>query len=92
MENELVEEEEFLPEVLPRHFEEAVRSARKSVSDRDLAQYQAFAKALSQSRGALTGTGGRSLINFTFPTSQRQGGNGDAGSPMQLDDEEDLYS
>jgi transitional endoplasmic reticulum ATPase len=93
MGNELEEEEEFLPEVLPRHFEEAVRSARKSVSDRDLAQYQAFAKALSHSRGALTGTGGRSLMNFTFPTPQRQVENGNAGSPMQLDDdEEDLYS
>lgn len=85
--------QEFLPELLPRHFEEAVRSARKSVSDRDLAQYQMFAKALSQSRGALTGPGGRSLMNFTFPNPQRQGGNeNDGDSPMQLDDDEDLYS
>jgi len=61
------EESEFLPELLPRHFEEAVHSARRSVSDRDLAQYSAFAKSLQQSRGDLTGPHGQSLENFAFP-------------------------
>ena len=32
------DEEDFLPELLPRHFEEAVRTARRSVSDRVLAK------------------------------------------------------
>lgn len=60
---------EFLPELLPRHFEEAVRNARRSVSDRDLAQYQSFAKSLQ--RGAShTGTG---LTNFTFPARSSEG-------------------
>ena len=53
--DDMEDEEDFLPELLPRHFEEAVRTARRSVSDRDLAQYQSFARSLQQSRGALTG-------------------------------------
>lgn len=43
-----VEEEDTVPEILPRHFEEAVRGARRSVSDRDLAQYSSFAQNLQQ--------------------------------------------
>ena len=42
------EEEDTVPEILPRHFEEAVRGARRSVSDRDLAQYSSFAQNLQQ--------------------------------------------
>ena len=83
------EMEDFLPELLPRHFEEAVRTARRSVSDRDLKQYQLFAKSLQQSRGALTGTGGR-LENFSFPRRTRNNG---AVEPEQMsEDEDDLYS
>jgi transitional endoplasmic reticulum ATPase len=78
--------------LLPRHFEEAVRSARKSVSDRDLAQYQSFARALSQSRGALTGAGGRSLVNFSFPNTQMQVDNdGNYGVSQIQKDDEDIY-
>jgi transitional endoplasmic reticulum ATPase len=89
---DLQDAKEFLPELLPRHFEEAVRSARKSVSDRDLAQYQSFARALSQSRGALTGAGGRSLVNFSFPNTQMQVDNdGNNGASQMQTDDEDLY-
>lgn len=45
-----VEEEDTVPEILPRHFEDAVRNARRSVSDRDLAQYSSFAQNLQQAR------------------------------------------
>eukprot|EP01083_Nonionella_stella_P215453 775428_1 len=84
--NEYLEDEsEFLPELLPRHFEEAVRNARRSVSDRDLAQYSLFAKSLEQSRGALMGPTGRSLANFAFP--QRAGLEQDESM-----DGDDLYS
>lgn len=48
-----VEEEDTVPEILPRHFEDAVRNARRSVSDRDLAQYSSFAQNLQQVRRAL---------------------------------------
>merc|ERR1711862_306041 len=40
------EEEDTVPEILPKHFESAVRQARRSVSDRDLAQYASFAQTL----------------------------------------------
>jgi transitional endoplasmic reticulum ATPase len=47
--------EDLVPEILPKHFEAAVREARRSVSDRDLAQYSSFATTLHQSRAAVTG-------------------------------------
>jgi transitional endoplasmic reticulum ATPase len=88
-----VEEEDLLPEIMPRHFEEAVRNARRSVSDRDLAQYSSFANNLQQSRSQLT-TGGGSLGTFQFP--QQRGNNANvshsAGNNAADDDEEDLYN
>ena len=38
--------EDSIHKILSRHFESAVRNARKSVSDRDLAQYAYFAQTL----------------------------------------------
>ena len=87
-----VEEEDAVPEILPRHFEEAVRNARRSVSDRDLAQYSSFAQTLQQSRSQLN-TGGGSLSTFSFPRNANNSAPAASGSaPMQQDDEEDLYS
>jgi transitional endoplasmic reticulum ATPase len=43
---------------MPRHFENAVRYARRSVSDNDLAQYSKFAQKLQQSRSQLSTDGG----------------------------------
>ena len=40
------EEEDEVPEITPKHFEDAVRNARRSVSDRDLQQYGQFAQNL----------------------------------------------
>eukprot|EP01041_Mallomonas_annulata_P001179 gene1179-2294_t len=84
-----VEEEDAVPELMPRHFEEAVRNARRSVSDRDLAQYSSFAQNLQQSRSQLS-TGGGSLGTFQFP-QRSQAAAGTSSSQMQ-EDEEDLYS
>ena len=53
-EDAMAEDEEGVPEILPRHFEEAVRNARRSVSDNDLAQYSRFAMNLQQSRSQMT--------------------------------------
>ena len=39
-----VDEPDPVPEITPSHFEEAVRSSRRSVSDRDLAQREARAE------------------------------------------------
>ena len=78
---------EFLPELLPRHFEEAVRNARRSVSDRDLAQYQSFATSLQ--RGTSSNASG--LTNFTFPA--RSSENSERVEVMNEDDsDDDLYS
>merc|ERR1711971_1286547 len=82
-------------EILPRHFENAVRNARRSVSDRDLAQYASFAQTLQQSRAAVSGATGGSLASFAFPTQENMAGGaaGDAAAAADDDDdEEDLYS
>ena len=85
-----VEEEDLVPEIMPRHFENAVRDARRSVSDNDLAQYSRFAQNLQQSRSQLS-TGGGSLGTFSFPQAQNAGATGVPAG--QADEEEDdLYS
>merc|ERR1712100_503959 len=84
-----VEDDDQVPEIMPAHFEEAVRNARRSVSDRDLAQYSSFAQTLQQSRAQLT-SGGTSL---SFPGAQQAaqgGGNGAAADMAAADDEDDL--
>jgi transitional endoplasmic reticulum ATPase len=91
-----VEEEDLVPEIMPRHFEEAVRNARRSVSDRDLAQYSQFAQNLQQSRSQLT-AGGGSLASFQFPRNNPGAGGAGGIQPnrpgaIQEDEEEDLYS
>ena len=83
--------EDLMPEILPKHFESAVRQARRSVSDRDLAQYASFAQTLQQSRAAVSGSTGGSLATFAFPDSGGAGG-GAAAAAEEEDDEEDLYS
>jgi len=85
-----VEEEDLVPEIMPKHFEEAVRNARRSVSDRDLAQYSSFSQTLQQSRSQLTAAGG-SLSTFQFPAGA-PAAHGAAHGAVQEDDEEDLYS
>merc|ERR1711953_988698 len=83
------EDEDTMPEILPAHFENAVRNARRSVSDRDLAQYASFAQTLQQSRAAVTGSAGGSLSTFAFP---EQGNMAEGGAAEEEEDEEDLYS
>jgi len=85
------EESDSMPEILPRHFESAVRQARRSVSDRDLAQYASFAQTLQQSRAAVSGQSGGSLATFAFPDQGNMGGDVAAAADDD-DDEEDLYS
>ena len=40
-----------VPCITKAHFEEAMKFARRSVSDADIRKYQAFAQTLQQSRG-----------------------------------------
>jgi len=82
---------DLVPEITARHFEEAVRNARRSVSDNDLAQYSRFAQNLQQQRAQLT-TGSGSLNSFSFPTNRNASSNPAATTNATNDDEDDLYS
>jgi len=60
-----------VPEITRQHFEEAMRFARRSVSDNDIRKYEMFAQTLQQSRGFGP--------NFKFPEGGI-GGSGGEGS------------
>jgi transitional endoplasmic reticulum ATPase len=67
-----------VPDVTARHFEVAMRDARRSVSDADLAKYSSFSATLNQQRAAIGGPGG--LQNFKFPAGNPVGGGGGGGA------------
>jgi transitional endoplasmic reticulum ATPase len=46
-----VDESDPVPEITKRHFEEAMKFARRSVSDNDIRKYEMFSQTLQQSRG-----------------------------------------
>merc|ERR1711937_812740 len=92
---EEAEEEEYVdpvPEILKHHFEMAMKEARRSVSDGDLAKYAGFATRLHQERGAL----GTNVSNFRFPAASSAAAAQPAAAAIAEDDdddeEEDLYS
>jgi transitional endoplasmic reticulum ATPase len=68
--------EDPVPEITKVHFEEAMRYARRSVSDNDIRKYEMFAQTLVQSRGLGN--------NFRFPDA--------AGGPAGGEQGEDLYT
>lgn len=76
-----------VPEITREHFEEAMKFARKSVSESDVRKYEMFAQTLQQSRGFGS--------NFRFP-SQPAAGGGPGGNNIkeetQEDGDDDLYS
>ncbi|XP_046388727.1 transitional endoplasmic reticulum ATPase TER94 isoform X2 [Ischnura elegans] len=82
------DEEDPVPEITRAHFEEAMRYARRSVSDNDIRKYEMFAQTLQQSRGFGT--------NFRFPNqsgnSSTPGGTGGDQGNFQDDGDDDLYS
>eukprot|EP00924_Labyrinthula_sp_SR-Ha-C_P006226 maker-scaffold_31-snap-gene-0.47-mRNA-1 protein AED:0.22 eAED:0.22 QI:134/1/1/1/0.5/0.33/3/132/802 len=75
--------EDLVPEITKDHFEEAMRTSRRSVSDQDLARYSSFAQTLQQQRAQIGGVGAN---NFRFPES------GNTQTNEQEEDDEDLYS
>ena len=83
-----------VPEITARHFEAAMRDARRSVSDQDLARYASFATSLQQSRASISATTGQSIAGFQFPQrgapAAGAGGAGGAAPAPPADD--DLYS
>ncbi|CAK8675717.1 transitional endoplasmic reticulum ATPase [Clavelina lepadiformis] len=85
---DLEEEEDLVPEIRRDHFEEAMRFARRSVTDKDIRKYEMFAQTLQQARG---------FGNFSFgrQTGQSEGGSasgGTGGSDLYQEEEDDLYS
>jgi transitional endoplasmic reticulum ATPase len=74
------EEEDPVPQLTRAHFEEAMKSARRSVSDVEIRRYEAFAQSLKNS-------GGSSF--FRFPSSGEIQNNdtfGEAGNDDSLYD------
>merc|ERR1712203_934809 len=53
------DEDDPVPEITKRHFEEAMKFARRSVSDNDSKKYEIFSQTLQQARGFGN--------NFRFP-------------------------
>jgi len=82
------DEEDPVPEITRAHFEEAMRFARRSVTDNDIRKYEMFAQTLQQSRGFGT--------NFRFPNSgiaQAAGaGPGEQNAAVPDAEEDDLYN
>jgi len=80
--------ENEVAEVSKKHFEEAMRFARRSVSDQDIRKYEMFSQTLQQSRGF-----GQ---NFRFPEGGIDGGSssntGRGDSHFAQGDDDDLYS
>merc|ERR1711976_788019 len=78
------DDEDLVPEILKRHFEEAMKFARRSVSDNDIKKYEMFSQTLQQSRGFGT--------NFRFPDGQSAPSGGAGQGNFNNDDDDDLYS
>merc|ERR1712029_896312 len=83
--------ENEVAEVSKKHFEEAMRFARRSVSDQDIRKYEMFSQTLQQSRGF-----GQ---NFRFPeggidggSTGGTGGSGGRGQHFEEGDDDDLYN
>lgn len=81
-----------VPAITKAHFEEAMKFARRSVSDADIRKYRAFAQTLQQSRGIGT--------EFRFPDGPAPGANtgaptanggGAFASAQAADEDDDLY-
>merc|ERR1719194_68688 len=63
------DDDDPVPEITKRHFEEAMKFARRSVSDNDIKKYEMFSQTLQQARGFGN--------NFRFP----DGSSGGSGAP-----------
>lgn len=78
-----MDEDDPVPEITRAHFEEAMKFARRSVSDNDIRKYEMFAQTLQQSRGFGN--------TFRFPSGSSSG-NADQPSQPSNDVDDDLYS
>lgn len=88
MKQEGEEEEEVdpVPYISQLHFEEAMKTAKRSVSESELRRYEAYAQQLQVSRGQFG--------NFRFSEGQSQANNTEAGTGAAFgnEEEDDLYN
>ncbi len=78
------EEEDPVPFINKAHFEDAMKFARRSVTDADIRKYEMFAQTLQQSRGF----GG----NFKFPDSAPTTSNQPSSQFSNQQNDDDLYN
>jgi transitional endoplasmic reticulum ATPase len=79
------EDDDPVPEITRLHFEEAMRNARRSVTDNDIRKYEMFGQTLQQSRGFGN--------NFRFPTANtNQAPSQNVNSVFTDEADDDLYS
>jgi transitional endoplasmic reticulum ATPase len=82
-----MDEDDPVPEITRAHFEEAMKFARRSVSDNDIRKYEMFAQTLQQSRGFGN--------TFRFPAAAGGGSQNPSdpqSQPANNDVDDDLYS
>lgn len=79
-----VDAEDPVPELTRAHFEEAMQSARRSVSDVEIRRYEAFAQQMKNSGGSAF---------FRFPDADQAANNGGgAGDFGEAGGDDDLYN
>jgi transitional endoplasmic reticulum ATPase len=84
-----MDEDDPVPEITKAHFEEAMKFARRSVSDNDIRKYEMFAQTLQQSRGF--GNNFRFPTNSANPNAPAAGGT-DSQPNAGNNGDDDLYS
>ncbi|CUM46619.1 Cell division control protein 48 [Debaryomyces fabryi] len=90
-EEEEEEEEDPVPYITRAHFEEAMKTAKRSVSDAELRRYEAYSQQMQASRGQFT--------NFRFSEGEgnegaqtNSNGNENAAAFGNVEEDDDLYS
>lgn len=79
-----MDEDDPVPEITKPHFEEAMKFARRSVSDNDIRKYEMFAQTLQQSRGFGN--------NFRFPAGSAGQNPSDQQNLPAENPDDDLYN
>ena len=74
--------EDPVPELTRAHFEEAMASARRSVTDVEIRRYEAFAQSMKNSGGSAF---------FRFPDADNAAGDGANGQFGEAGGDDDLY-
>ena len=74
--------EDPVPQLTKAHFEEAMQSARRSVTDAEIRRYEAFAQAMKQSGGSAF---------FKFPEAGEAAANGNGNGFGEAGNDDSLY-